>query len=458
MAVTQYIGARYVPKFYEGSSGSEWDANVVYDPLTIVTWIGSSWTSKKKVPASVGAPNLNPAYWVNTGNYNEQFNEIIQLMYGINSDIADINNDIGGLDTRLDAAENNIVKASGVSPLYGDIVCVGDSYLMGANDHGAAQTNWGYYIGQMTGKTVHSFAMGGIGFGNTKETTFYSLLNSHLADITNKVAVTLVIVGGGYNDASSSQASITSGIANFSNLVKTQFPNASCLAVFMPWCVYPDNQQPNQRRLAQNYWRNGCASANVKLIDNANLILGVDDWQLMIDSKHPNSLGQNRLAACILNCIGGGSINVSKGQIQTGTAAAIGIENNNVFYNKYNSQWIDRDNPPETVTFNDSSVTLNGDRENVIATLTTDPLLFKPPTYATNYYAKIPVQIGIRVLVESPNTRKYYIVPGYILFNSDGSLTLHGFKVTDDNANWDVCYVDRFQILPGVYERSLQDF
>ena len=72
MAVTQYIGARYVPKFYEGSSGSEWDANVVYDPLTIVTWIGSSWTSKKNVPASVGAPNLNPEYWVNTGNFNQQ--------------------------------------------------------------------------------------------------------------------------------------------------------------------------------------------------------------------------------------------------------------------------------------------------------------------------------------------------------------------------------------------------
>lgn len=68
----QYIGARYVPKFYDGSNGTEWDENHIYDPLTIVTYLNNSYTSKKSVPASIGDPMHNPLYWVATGNYNAQ--------------------------------------------------------------------------------------------------------------------------------------------------------------------------------------------------------------------------------------------------------------------------------------------------------------------------------------------------------------------------------------------------
>ena len=83
MAVRQYIGARYVPKFYEGSNGNEWDPNVEYEPLTVVTYFTNCYTSKKTVPASVGNPQENPDYWVVTGNYNAQVeayrNEVSQL-------------------------------------------------------------------------------------------------------------------------------------------------------------------------------------------------------------------------------------------------------------------------------------------------------------------------------------------------------------------------------------------
>lgn len=76
MAVKQYIGARYVPKFFENSSGtSEWRSNTIYEALTVVTRNGNSYTSKKPVPANVGAPENNPEYWVATGVYNEQFRE-----------------------------------------------------------------------------------------------------------------------------------------------------------------------------------------------------------------------------------------------------------------------------------------------------------------------------------------------------------------------------------------------
>ena len=77
MAVHQYVGARYVPKFYENSLGtSEWQSGVIYEPLTIVTYNGNSYTSKKYVPANIGDPSHNTAYWVATGTYNQQIQDL----------------------------------------------------------------------------------------------------------------------------------------------------------------------------------------------------------------------------------------------------------------------------------------------------------------------------------------------------------------------------------------------
>lgn len=64
----QYVGARYVPKIM-----GEWDKNIPYEPLSIVTYKGNSFTSKIPVPAKVDIGD--ETYWVNTGNYNVQIEE-----------------------------------------------------------------------------------------------------------------------------------------------------------------------------------------------------------------------------------------------------------------------------------------------------------------------------------------------------------------------------------------------
>ena len=76
MAVMEYIGARYVPKIYEGSNGSEWESGVEYEALTIVTYNSNSYTSRKPVPSSVGNPSDNIEYWAQTGSYNAQVNQL----------------------------------------------------------------------------------------------------------------------------------------------------------------------------------------------------------------------------------------------------------------------------------------------------------------------------------------------------------------------------------------------
>ena len=67
----QYIGARYVPLFGRKDETSiEWDNSKPYEPLTVVLYLGNSYTSRQYVPA--GVQITNEEFWANTGNYNAQ--------------------------------------------------------------------------------------------------------------------------------------------------------------------------------------------------------------------------------------------------------------------------------------------------------------------------------------------------------------------------------------------------
>lgn len=76
MAVKQYIGARYVPLII-----GEWDSATAYDPLSIVTNNGNSYTSKVKVP--VGTPLSDTKYWCLTGNFNAQLQYVSNSLAGM---------------------------------------------------------------------------------------------------------------------------------------------------------------------------------------------------------------------------------------------------------------------------------------------------------------------------------------------------------------------------------------
>lgn len=76
-----YVGARYVPKFAEPM---EWNQNTLYEPLTIVSYQGNSYTSKTFPP--IGTVPTNETYWAPTGNYNAQIeqyrNEVAVISQG----------------------------------------------------------------------------------------------------------------------------------------------------------------------------------------------------------------------------------------------------------------------------------------------------------------------------------------------------------------------------------------
>lgn len=100
MAVTQYIGARYVPLF---ANPLEWDREKSYEPLTIVYHAGNSYTSRQYVPA--GTDITNEAFWAITGNYNAQIEQYRAEVKQFDARISKNATDISAETARATAAE-----------------------------------------------------------------------------------------------------------------------------------------------------------------------------------------------------------------------------------------------------------------------------------------------------------------------------------------------------------------
>ena len=117
MAMRQYIGARYVPAYFENSAtgDSTWAANTIYEALTIVTWNNNEYTSKKPVPASVGNPAENPTYWIATSNITgqishlqDQLNDLADEVEDVQGDISDVEGDISTIQTNVSNLQTSV--------------------------------------------------------------------------------------------------------------------------------------------------------------------------------------------------------------------------------------------------------------------------------------------------------------------------------------------------------------
>lgn len=109
MANLQYIGARYVPKFYlnpdypaPDQRNNDWKSGVDYEALTIVTYNNDSYTSKKPVPAEIGNPADNVEYWACTTKYTAALQALQTTVGQLSHDVADMVIDIVGLKDYVD--------------------------------------------------------------------------------------------------------------------------------------------------------------------------------------------------------------------------------------------------------------------------------------------------------------------------------------------------------------------
>lgn len=117
MATTQYIGARYVPLFAEPI---EWDKTKQYEPLTIVTANGNSYTSRQFVPT--GIEITNETFWALTGNFNAQ--------------VEQYRKEVTAYDGRITAAQTDATNALSLARTNESDIAANDAELAGTADSG----------------------------------------------------------------------------------------------------------------------------------------------------------------------------------------------------------------------------------------------------------------------------------------------------------------------------------
>lgn len=184
----QYIGARYVPKFFDDGKGSnEWISGLSYEPLTIVTHLGNFFTSKKHVPANTEITDTN--YWIVTSNYNAQVEEYrqetVRVANGLATEVAN-----------RESADNNILKniEDAKDANKTEIVLFGDSWVDYTNDPNNVRIP--QVLNSCTGMGVHNYGHGGTGF--IVENGYMKQIDNFVSDNTfdhTKVSCCILIAG-----------------------------------------------------------------------------------------------------------------------------------------------------------------------------------------------------------------------------------------------------------------------
>lgn len=408
MAISQYIGARYVPKFYENANNtSDWTANTQYEPLTIVTRNGNSYTSKKAVPASVGEPENNADYWASTGIYNQQVEQYRQEVQSLAQDVQDVEQEVQ--DVRQDTADA-ISALNNIDFIAGHILFISDSYIT------AVSPSWADIVGQRLGKVANTSyfisARGGTGFNAYVDgVNFTTLLNNAVVSDPDKISA--VIVQGGSNDIYSANISgIENGITAFCNAAKTRFPNAR---IFIGMCDAWIDTAFNfgvRDTLYRNY-QNGAASNGAFFLGATGSQLKLQkDTLLQSDLKHPTAAGMTALAnETIANMLG-----------QQLTTEMI---NNTQYYYK-------RSGDEVKITFYGN---LNYTPDTVIDSLTCNGVSpVDIPCANGNVIISDDLERG-EVMLSVVSGSNYYDVPAGMCFTHTG-IRVYPFRMSDDHSNF----------------------
>lgn len=364
-----YIGARYVPIF---ADPIEWDKTKSYEPLTIVTYQGDSYTSKTFVPSQTEITNTE--FWARTGSYNaqvEQYRKEVQEVVTqfddlentvnnsisqfdsrltqtenkvdsyetrvttlendnttnkanissntseittLKSNIESINTEIESLDSRVEMTENNIATTSQkLNNLETYVktksyIVIGDSYCDGSN-------SWDKRLKNALGATDDNFklaAMGGAGFahkgGNPNAKNFLELLQSVTVSDTN--SVTDIIVCGGANNYNEDINTILTGAGGIQQFMSYAKSTYPNAKVYIGFIGVNINQWNGISKALEAYKR--CSEYGAIYLNNTEFILPSMSL-LQGDGIHPNDLGDQWLGNYITNAVLSGSCDVNYG-------------------------------------------------------------------------------------------------------------------------------------------------
>lgn len=336
--VRQYVGARYVPVF---ADPLEWSDQREYEPLTIVTYQGDSYTSMQSVP--VGVDIDNTAYWVQTGNYNAQIEAYRQevLAYGgritananaiaaetqaRESEVAEAMADIAAeTQARIDgdnALALRIDSLSKQTPVQNEngrnAVFIGDSFMAPTTSY---PQKLAYFTAQLMGWTMYNYAYGGSGWVDEAGAAmnFYHQIQKAAQQISIPVAdVDYIVIGGGFNDWNDptplTYDQLYSAALQTIKEARAQFPNAQIIAIPMMFRNYGVDTHMHDlySAIVAGIAASGVA---VKVIKDAYM------WQLgfkNVDGVHPTVELYKIMAQYVASKVMGGDVKTSRLYSQT---------------------------------------------------------------------------------------------------------------------------------------------
>ena len=361
MAIREYIGARYVPIFGRKDEETiEWDNSAAYEPLTIVTYQGNSYTSRQYVPAGIDIDNEQ--YWALTGNYNAQIEQYRREVQAFDSRITanqqaieDAEEDIAANKLELEGtiAANKLELEGEIDGLTNDIlaieeddwvtepriadkineavnpynyfngynaVFIGDSYTYGtgASDHLDGDTKrFSSVLATKLNMTEFNYGVGSTGFcdpgsgGQNAPFKTQVLTAANAMTEAERNRTHLVVIAGGVNDfnegATYSGANMQAGAHDAVTNAINNFRNAIILLVPM---LFKGNGATARLLNFENALIQGITFYNGTR--RARYIRGAWTWNYGLashygsDKLHPNDTGHALIANMIYSHIMGG--------------------------------------------------------------------------------------------------------------------------------------------------------
>ena len=363
----QYIGARYVPIFYQNSqdpTSSLWENNVTYEPLTWVELAnGHMYISKKTVPTSVGSPVDNPEYWLEAGQYNayiqslqdqiddmndgsvsgslqNQINTLSDTDTSLQNQINDMNdgsvsgslqdqiNDMkdgsisGSLQDQINDIKDGSISGSIQNQLDiikavddSTVIFIGDSYGVDASVGG---DSWSTLISAVYPNSAY-LILGGTGFTSDLyiSTNYLGMLTEHVNTLTSeqKKKIKQIVVIGGANDANllyngtATYNVLVARINSFCDYVKNNLPNAIIKCAFVGWYLDPI-KHPSYNSARDAYAH--IIKTNYAYYKDGENILKMNSYIRSDDLVHPTVEASLHLAWCIASIITNGNTKFAK--------------------------------------------------------------------------------------------------------------------------------------------------
>lgn len=362
--VRQYVGARYVPVF---ANPLEWSDQREYEPLTIVTHQGNSYTSMQSVP--VGIDIGNTAYWALTGNYNAQVEAYRQEVLAYNGQIETYRQEVLAHDGRITANANaiaaetrarvngdneltlridSLLKRTPVQDENGrNAVFIGDSFMAPTASY---PQKLAYFTAQLMGWTMYNYAYGGSGWVDEAGASmnFYHQIQKAAQQISIPVAdVSYIVIGGGFNDWNDptplTYKQLYSAAVQTIKEARAQFPNAQIIAIPMLFRNYGVDVHMHDlySAIVAGIAASGVA---VKVIKDAYM------WQLgfkNVDGVHPTVDLYKIMAQYVASKVMGGDVKTSRLYSQTLSGGGISTTLNFIIEDNMVSACLDRVNLPE---------------------------------------------------------------------------------------------------------------